>query len=54
LAKPISLNGVTAAFVIDHFINGKQTSRINYESIEFNRPLADSLFLKPESAKAIK
>ena len=54
LAKPISLNGVTAAFVIDHFINGKQTSRINYESIEFNRPLADSLFAKPESAKAIK
>jgi len=54
LAKPITLNGVTAAFVIDHFINGKQTSRINYESIEFNRPLADSLFSKPENVKAFK
>jgi len=54
LARPININGVTAAFVVDHFINGKQTSRINYESIEFNRPLADSLFAKPESAKAVK
>ncbi|MFN2512534.1 MAG: hypothetical protein ABR568_14085 [Pyrinomonadaceae bacterium] len=54
LAKLISFNGVTAAFVVDHFINGKQTSRINYESIEFNRPLADTLFAKPESAKAVK
>jgi hypothetical protein len=54
LAKPVSVNGVTAAFVVDHFVNGQQTSRINYESIEFNRPLPDSLFAKPESAKAVK
>ncbi len=54
LARPVGLNGVTSAFVIDHFINGKQTSRINYESIEFNLPLADSLFVKPESAKSVK
>jgi hypothetical protein len=40
--------------VVDHFINGKQSSRINYESMEFNRPLPDSLFAKPESAKAVK
>ncbi|CAN5822729.1 hypothetical protein BH20ACI3_BH20ACI3_27790 [soil metagenome] len=54
LARLISINGVTAAFVVDHFISGKQTSRINYESIEFNRPLAASLFTKPESAKSVK
>ena len=54
LAKPVTIAGVTATFVVDHFINGKQTSRINYESIEFNRPLADSLFAKPENAKAVK
>jgi hypothetical protein len=54
LARPINIDGVTAAFVVDHFINGKQTSRINYESIEFNRPLAASLFAKPESAKSVK
>ncbi len=54
LARLISIDGVTAAFVVDHFINGKQTSRINYESIEYNRPLDDSLFTKPESAKSVK
>lgn len=54
LAKPITIDGITAPWVIDHFINGYQTSRINYESIEYNRPLADSLFAKPDSIKALK
>ena len=54
LAKPVNIDGVTAAFVVDHFINGIQTSRINYESIEFNRPLPASLFAKPDNIKALK
>jgi hypothetical protein len=54
LAKPITISGVTAPWVIDHFINGVQTSRINYESIEYNQPLPDSLFLKPANIKALK
>jgi hypothetical protein len=54
LASPITIDGITAAWVIDHFSNGKQTSRINYEAIEYNRPLADSLFTKPENVKALK
>jgi hypothetical protein len=54
LAKPITVAGVTAPFVIDHFINGTQTSRINYESIEYNQPLPDSLFLKPANIKGLK
>jgi hypothetical protein len=54
LAKFIAIDGVMAAFVIDHYINGIQSSRINYESIEFNRPLADSFFTKPENIKALK
>jgi hypothetical protein len=52
--KPVAVSGVTAPFIIDHFRNGVQTSRINYESIEFNKPLADSLFAKPANIKAIK
>lgn len=52
--KPVAFAGVSAPFVIDHFRNGVQTSRINYESIEFNKPLADSLFAKPANIKAIK
>ena len=54
LAKPITVNGVTAPWVIDHYVNGIQTSRINYESIEYNKPLPDSLFAKPDNVKAIK
>ncbi|MFN2533361.1 MAG: hypothetical protein ABR555_18920 [Pyrinomonadaceae bacterium] len=54
LLKPITVDGVTAPWVIDHFVNGKQTTRINYESIQFNQPLPDSLFAKPDSVKSIK
>lgn len=54
LAKPITIGGVTAPWVIDHFINGVQTSRINFESIEYNQPLADSLFVKPVNVKSLK
>jgi hypothetical protein len=54
LAKPIAIAGVTSPWVIDHFTNGMQTSRINYESIEFNSPLADSLFAKPATIKGLK
>lgn len=54
LAKPIVIDGITAPFVIDHYIDGKQTSRINYESIEYNRPLLDTLFAKPANIKSLK
>jgi len=53
LAKPLTVNGITSMYVIDHFIDGKQTSRINYDTIEYNRPVADSLFNKPENIKKI-
>ncbi|MDX6575260.1 MAG: hypothetical protein QOE96_1213, partial [Blastocatellia bacterium] len=36
--KPITLEGIVAPYVIDHFRNGLQTSRTNYESVEFNKP----------------
>jgi hypothetical protein len=52
--KPVTNEGVTAPFVIDHFRNGVQTSRINYESIEFNKAIPDSLFTKPANLKAVK
>jgi hypothetical protein len=43
-----------APFVIDHYIAGTQTSRINYQSVEFNSPIADTLFARPANAKAVK
>ena len=54
LLKPVTIDGVVTPFVIDHFRDGVQTSRINYESVEYNRPLADALFAKPANVKAVK
>ncbi|HET6978052.1 MAG TPA: hypothetical protein VFI24_17105 [Pyrinomonadaceae bacterium] len=54
LLKFITIDGVTAPWVIDHFVNGKQTSRINYESVQYNQRFAENLFTKPTDIKAIK
>jgi hypothetical protein len=54
LAKPITIDGITAAWVVDHCVNGVQASRINFESIEYNRPIADSVFVKPLNVKSLK
>ena len=52
--KPVTIAGVMTPLVIDHFKNGTQTSRISYESIEYNKSIADSLFAKPANVKAVK
>ena len=50
----LTFGGVQVPFTIDHYRDGVQTSRISYESIEFNPTIPDALFAKPVSAKAIK
>jgi hypothetical protein len=54
LFKWITIDGVTAPWVVDHFINGKQSSRNNYESVQYNQRIADNLFAKPADVKSIK
>jgi hypothetical protein len=54
LAQHLKIAGVTVPFIIDHYIAGAQMSRINYQSIEFNPPIADTLFARPANVKAIK
>jgi hypothetical protein len=54
IMKFVPVEGVTAPWIIDHFINGKQTSRINYESVQYNQVFTDDLFAKPDSVKSIK
>jgi hypothetical protein len=54
LLKFITVDGVTAPWVIDHYVNGHQTSRVNYEQIQYNQRLADALFAKPADVKSIK
>jgi hypothetical protein len=54
LHKMITIDGVTVPFIIDHYSNKIQTSRIAYDTVEYNKPIADSLFTKPANIKAFK
>ncbi|MGA9994318.1 MAG: hypothetical protein WBP93_02835 [Pyrinomonadaceae bacterium] len=54
LAQLVSTGGVTAPFIIDHYRAGVQMSRVNYQSIEFNATIPDSLFARPANIKALK
>jgi hypothetical protein len=53
-ARFLTVNGITLPFIIDHYRGGDQTHRISYDAVEFNRPIADTLFAKPANLKAIK
>jgi len=53
-AQFVEFGGVKAPLVIDRFENGDHVSRINYESIEFNKNLPDSIFAKPQNPKELK
>jgi hypothetical protein len=54
LLKFIEMDGVIAPWVIDHFVNGKQSTRINYESVLYNQRFPEILFAKPDNVKSIK
>lgn len=49
-----TIGGVRAPFIIDRFSAGLQASRANFESVDFNRPVPDSLFARPADAKSLK
>lgn len=53
-AQFVDVQGIKAPFIVDHFSNDSQTSRVNYESVEFNRKISDAIFAKPNSAKDLK
>lgn len=53
-AQFVDINGIRTPFIVDHFSNNLQTSRINYESVEFNKNVSDSIFTKPNSPKDLK
>jgi len=52
MAQHLNIQGVIFPFVVDHYSAGAQTSRINYQSVEFNSSIPDSLFARPANAKA--
>ncbi len=53
-AQFVDVNGIRSPFIIDRFTNGAQTSRINYESVEYNRAVSESIFTKPSGPKDLK
>lgn len=54
ILRYVENQGVQTPWVIDHFINGKQVTRINYESVQYNQKIDDALFAKPVDVKKIK
>jgi hypothetical protein len=53
-AQFLDFNGIKSPFIIDRFTNGVQSSRINYESLEFNKNVPESTFTKPSNVKELK
>ena len=53
-AQILDVGGVKAAFIVDRYSDGKQASRINYDTIEYNKNISDSWFAKPASTKDAK
>ena len=53
-AQFVDIQGIKTPFIIDHFSGKVQTSRINYETVEFNKTIPDSIFTKPTSPKELK
>ncbi len=53
-AQFIEIKGIKTPFIVDRFTNGKRASRINYESVEFNKTISDSIFVKPSNPKDAK
>ncbi len=53
-AQFVDIQGIKTPFIIDHFSGKVQTSRINYETMEFNKSIPDSIFAKPTSPKELK
>jgi hypothetical protein len=53
-AQFVDVQGVKTPFIIDRFTNNVHGSRINFESVEFNKSIPDSIFAKPGNAKEVK
>jgi hypothetical protein len=49
-----TIGAVHAPFIIDHYRAGVQSSRVNYEKVDFNLPAPDTLFTKPDDIKKVK
>ena len=53
-AQFVDIDGIKTPYITDRVSNGKPSSRINYDSVEFNRAVPDSIFAKPANARDLK
>lgn len=53
-AQFVEVQDIKTPFIIDHYTGGVQVSRINYESVEFNKTIPDSIFIQPKNVKGLK
>lgn len=53
-AQFITVQGVYTPFIIDHFTGDNHVSRINYEEVEYNKTIPNSVFSKPDNPKKVK
>lgn len=49
-----TIGSVRTPFIIDHYRAGVQSSRVNYEKVDFNAPVPETLFAKPDDIKKVK
>lgn len=49
-----TIGSVRTPFIIDHYRAGVQSSRVNYEKVDFNLPVPETLFAKPDDIKKVK
>lgn len=54
LAQFVEIDGVFTPYIIDTYRSGKQTARVNFQSVEFNKEVPEGLFVKPTNVKDIK
>ncbi len=53
-AQFVRIGNVLTPFIIDRFTNGVHSSRINVESLEFNKRVHDDIFTKPSDVKTLR
>ena len=53
-AQYIFTDGILFPYIIDHFVYGKRTYRVNYVNVRLNKRVNESIFTKPANPKKIK
>lgn len=53
-AQFVDVGGIKTPFIIDRFTGGVQSSRINYQTIDYNKSIPEEIFTKPSNPREMK